>query len=82
MEAMDADRLRLYGLLKPKLDEEAAQALVVALGPQPDRVVTTGYLDKRLSELTDKLTWRMITVVGAWTVVATSLFAYVSRLFG
>ena len=48
MEAMDARRLRLYELLKPKLDEEPARELVLALPPQADQLVTKEYLDLRL----------------------------------
>ena len=85
MEAMDAERLELYELLKPKLDEEPARRLVLALGPTPERVVTKDYLEAKLNEqtakITDVLTWRMITVLGAWTVVATSLFGFMSHLF-
>jgi hypothetical protein len=84
MEAMDARRLKLYELLKPKLDEEPARELVLALPSEPDRLVTKDYLDVKLSEqesrIVDKLTWRMITVMGAWTVAATSLFALMSQL--
>ena len=85
MEAMDARRLKLYELLKPKLDEEPARELVLALPAEPDRLVTkeflTAELDKRFAEVVDKLTWRMITVIGAWTVAATSMFAFLSQLF-
>jgi hypothetical protein len=85
MDAMDADRLELYELLKPKLDEEPARRLVLALGPTPETVVTKDYLDARLSEqtavITEKLTWRMVTVMGAWTAIGVSLFAFMSQLF-
>jgi hypothetical protein len=85
MGAMDARRLRLYELLKPKLDEEPARELVLALGPEPAEVVTRAILkselDSALAQMTDKLTWRMITVMGAWTVIGTSLFAFMSQLF-
>ncbi len=85
MEAMDARRLKLYELLKPKLDEEPARELVLALASDPSVLVTKEYFDQRLAaaeaRLVDKLTWRMITVMGAWTVVATSLFAFMSQLF-
>lgn len=80
MDAMDAERLELYELLKPKLDEEPARRLVLALGPTPERVVTKDYLDAKIAEVTDKLTWRMITIMGAWTVIGTSLFGLMSRL--
>jgi hypothetical protein len=63
---MDAKRLEPYDLLKP------------------DELLTKAYLDDELSMLeariVDRLTWRMITVMGAWTVVATSLFAFMSQL--
>jgi hypothetical protein len=85
MEAMDADRLELYDLLKPKLDEEPARRLVLALPSQPDHLVTKDYLDLKLAEqesrLVDKLTWRMITIMGAWTITASALFAFMSQLF-
>lgn len=40
MGAMDAKRLELYELLKPKLDEEPARALILALPPDADRIAT------------------------------------------
>ena len=80
MDSMDAERLELYELLKPTLHEESARRLILALGPTPERVVTTDYLDKRLAEQTDKRTWRMITIMGAWTAIAASLFALLGRL--
>ena len=40
MGAMDAKRLELYELLKPKLDEEPARALVLALPPDADQLTT------------------------------------------
>lgn len=86
MEAMDKDRLELYDMLKPKLDEEPARRLILALGPHRDQQVTRDYfdakLDARIAQVVDQLTWRMITVVGAWTVMATSLYAFMSGLFG
>jgi hypothetical protein len=84
MEAMDAERLELYELLKPKLDEEPARRLVLALGPTPQTVVTKQYLneqlDRRFAEQTDKLTWRMVTIMGAWTAIGASLFALIAGL--
>jgi hypothetical protein len=81
---MNAQMLELYELLKPKLDEEAARRLVLALPPAPDELLTKTYLeqtlDARLATLTDKLTWRMITIMGAWTAIGTSLFALLSKL--
>ena len=40
MGAMDARRLELYDLLKPKLDEEPARQLVLALPAEPENLVT------------------------------------------
>ncbi len=84
MKAMDVARLALYDLLKDKLDEEPARLLVAALPPGPDELVTNTYLeqtlDARLAEQTDKLTWRMITIMGAWTAIGTSLFALLSKI--
>jgi len=80
MKDMDEGRLELYDLLKVKLDEEPARRLVAALGPHPDELVTKTFLDARLAELTDKLTWRMITIMGAWTAIGTSLCVLLSKL--
>ena len=84
MNSMDAERLELYELLKPTLHEEPARRLVLALGPTPDQVVTEDFLketlDARLAELTDKLTWRMVTIMGAWTAISASLFALIAGL--
>jgi hypothetical protein len=44
MGAMDARRLELYELLKPKLDEEPARALVLALPADPDNLATKDQL--------------------------------------
>jgi hypothetical protein len=85
MDGMDAKRLELYDLLKPKLDEEPARRLVAALPAEPDSLVTKALLestlDARLAEQTDKLTWRMIAVMGAWTITGVSLFGLMSQLF-
>jgi hypothetical protein len=84
MDAMDAERLELYELLKPKLDEEPARRLVLALGPTPETVVTKDFLkitlDAALAQQTDKLTWRMVTIMGAWTAIGASLFALIAGL--
>lgn len=40
MGAMDARRLKLYELLKPKLDEESARQLVLSLPPEPQAIAT------------------------------------------
>ncbi len=79
MKAMDADRLELYDLLKPKLDEEPARRLVLALAADPDSLVTKDYLDLRLvaleTRIVEKLTWRMITIMGAWSVIVSGAWA-------
>ena len=84
MEAMDERRLRLYELLKPKLDEEPARELVLALPGAIDQLATKDdlvHLEARLeARIVDKLTWRMITVMGAWTAVAAALFGVLSKL--
>lgn len=84
MDTMDARRLRLYELLKPKLDEEPARELVLALPAEPSKLVTTDHLDLRLTALearvVERLTWRMITVLGAWTAIAAALFGWLSRV--
>lgn len=56
MEAMDARRLGLYELLKPKLDEEPARELVLALPTQPERLVTQDYLALRLDAFEARFT--------------------------
>ncbi len=81
MEAMDARRLRLYELLKPKLDEEPARELVLALPAEANQLVTKDHLDARLAQMESRLTWRMITIMGAWTAIGTSLFALMAQLF-
>ncbi len=79
MEAMDARRLRLYELLKPKLDEEPARELVLSLPPAPDQLLTKGEfelgLDSALAKLESRLTWRMVTIMGAWSVIVSSAWA-------
>lgn len=40
MTSMDARRLELYEMLKPKLDEGPARALVLALPPDPETLAT------------------------------------------
>jgi len=78
---MDARRWRLYEMLKPKLDEEPARELVLALPAQPSELVTKDYLSSQLTTLearvVDRLTWRMITVMGAWSVMVSSAWAVV-----
>ncbi len=78
MEAMDERRLRLYELLKPKLDEEPARELVLALPPNPEELLTKKDfelgLTAALASLETRLTWRMI-VMGAWSVIVSSAWA-------
>ncbi len=92
MGAMDARRLELYELLKPKLDEEAAQKLVLALPRDPDALVTSGDLgaefrafadrmDARFAQLEATLTRRMVTILGAWTVLVGSTVGWVAMAF-
>lgn len=85
---MDARRLRLYELLKPKLDEEEepARELVLALSADPSQQATRADLlstkhdlqlglEAALARLETRLTWRMITVMGAWSVIVSSAWA-------
>jgi hypothetical protein len=96
---MDARRLELYELLKPKLDEEPARALVLALPADPERLATTDVVsaseqrltarmdvgfarvDARLAQTESTLTRRMITIMGAWTIVVGSTVGWVTALF-
>ena len=85
MEAMDERKLSLYHRLVPKLDEGLARDLVLALPSDPNELVTKDYLADQLmlheARIVDRLTWRMITVMGAWTAIGVSLFALMSQLF-
>lgn len=78
---MDARRLGFTRMLKPKLDEGPARELVLALPPPPSELVTKDYLNGRLETLearvVDRLTWRMITVMGAWSVIVSSAWGVV-----
>jgi hypothetical protein len=102
MGAMDARRLELYELLKPKLDEEPARALVLALPAEPERLATkddlmalkTGLrgeliarmdvgfaqMDARFAQLETTLTRRMVTIMGAWTILVGSTVGWVTAL--
>ncbi len=55
METMDARRLELYDLLKPKLDEEPARKLVLALPADPEQLATKS----DLAALQERLEHRM-----------------------
>jgi predicted nucleic acid-binding protein len=79
MGAMDARRLELYELLKPKLEEEAAQKLVLALSPDVDRLATKEFMDERLARLETTLTRRMVTILGAWTILVGSTVGWVAQ---
>lgn len=102
MGAMDARRLELYELLKPKLDEEPAKALVLALPADPDRLATKDHvdgavtalseqmvrleerlidrMDSRIARLEATLTRRMVTIMGAWTILVGSTVGWVAVL--
>jgi hypothetical protein len=87
MSAMDAHRLRLYELLKPKLDEEPARQLVLALSPEPDRIATkddlallAARIDARFDRMENVLTRRMVTIMGAWTILVGSTIGWVVAL--
>jgi len=94
MSAMDARRLRLYELLRPKLDEEPARELVAALPPDPERIATKDDLvvlghqmeafearmDARFARLESLLTRRMLTIMGAWTILVGSTIGWVVAL--
>ena len=93
METMDARRLRLYELLKPKLDEEPARELLLALPPSPDQLLTKGEFERglegglaglrtELAKLETRLTWRMITIMGAWSVIVSSAWAAALAVLG
>jgi hypothetical protein len=102
---MDARRLELYELLKPKLDEEPARQLVLALSPEPHRLVTVDDLDRKFDAFEARLdvkfarldvkfaqidarfdrsesvlTRRMITIMGAWTILVGSTIGWVAAL--
>jgi hypothetical protein len=115
MEAVDAQRLELYELLKPKLDEEPARALVLALPPEPDTLLRKDDLtrafesfdakmDARFAQIDGRfaqidvrfaqvdvrfaqvealfarmestLTRRMVTIMGAWTILLSSALGW------
>ncbi len=127
MCAMDARRLELYELLKPKLEEEPARALVLALPADPDRLATKDdiagigddmagivlslgqrmdriqegmdrmeerliermdhiqeslveRMDARLAQQDATLTRRMVTIMGAWTILTGSTIGWVAVL--
>jgi len=99
MGAMDARRLKLYELLKPKLDEEPARALVLALPGNPDNLATKddflahdermharfdaleSRMDARFAQMESTLTRRMVTIMGAWTILVGSTIGWVAALF-
>lgn len=99
MGAMDARKLELYELLKPKLDEEAARRLVLALPPDPETLARRDDLrqlreeiraefrafgdrmDARFAEQEATFTRRMVTILGAWTVLVGSTVGWVALAF-
>jgi hypothetical protein len=94
MGAMDARRLELYELLKPTLGEQPAQALVLELPAKPEELATKADLealearievrfaqvDARFDRLENVLTRRMITILGSWTLIAATLFAWAAAI--
>jgi hypothetical protein len=98
MGPMNARRLELYELLKPKLDEEPARALVLALHDDPENLATKddlAGLEQRLEARFDVfenrmearfakqdavLTRRMVTIMGAWTILVGSAFGWAAAL--
>lgn len=115
MGAMDARRLELYELLKPKLDEEPARELVLALPADPENLATKddlrsleerfnarldgrlesldarldgrlesidARLDARFAKMENLLTRRMVTILGAWTIMVGSTVGWVTALLG
>jgi hypothetical protein len=98
MGAMDARRLELYELLKPKLDEEPARALVLALPADPEQLATKddlsamesrldakldarfAQMDSRFAQMEATLTRRMVTIMGSWTMLVGTAFAWAALL--
>ena len=96
MGAMDAGRLELYELLKPKLEEEAARQLVLALPPNPERLATKDDLERLatkdqvanleskmdvcFAQLETTLTRRMVTILGAWTILVGSTVGWIAQV--
>lgn len=91
MGAMDARRLELYELLKPKLDEEPARALVLALPADPEHLATkddlagaeerlTTRMDVGFAKMESTLTRRMLTILGGWTILVGSTVGWVTAL--
>ena len=100
---MDARRLELYELLKPKLDEEAARQLVLALPPDPETLARQEDLrrlgedlraefraeiralgdrmDARFAQQEATFTRRMVTILGAWTILVGSTVGWVALAF-
>jgi hypothetical protein len=94
MGTMDARRLELYEMLKPKLDEAPARALVLALAPDPETIATkddlavlTAHLDARFAHIDARfagmeatLTRRMVAIMGAWTILFGSVIGWAAAL--
>lgn len=62
MEAMDARRLRLYELLKPKLGEEVAKELVLQLPAEPEAVAMKADLELLKMPILDRMDTRSAEV--------------------
>ncbi len=105
MGPMDAKRLELYELLKPKLDEGPARALVLALPPDAESLATKddlltleirldarfdsfearmdarfAQIDTRFVQMEATLTRRMVTIMGAWTILFGSSVGWAAAL--
>ncbi|MGH2760779.1 MAG: hypothetical protein ACRDKJ_14610 [Actinomycetota bacterium] len=66
---MDVGRLELYDL-------------VVAMPSAPDQLVTKDYLDGSLARLESRLTWRIVTIMGACSVIVSSAWAAALAIIG
>lgn len=62
MEAMDARRLRLYELLKPRLGEEGAKELVLRLPARPETLATKADLEILKTQILDRMDARSAEV--------------------
>lgn len=80
MGAMDAERLELYELLKPKLDEEPARALVLALPPRAESLATKDDLIAAKSELKGDVSSLKSELKGDLLSVKSELVAIEARM--
>jgi hypothetical protein len=86
--------LALYELLKPTLDEEPARELVLALPAHPDQLTTKddlkslesrldvkfAQIEARFDRMENVLTRRMVTIMGAWTILVGSTVGWIFAL--